>query len=623
MAFTQLPTGGVPNVDLITSTLAKLQPDSALQQYAMMHKNDPYIVSLATAESNRRKALRTAAQGQVGQQPTVVDQDIAGMAPAPVASGYGGQWQTEHGGHVMTGLPEDQGIARLPTPNIRSMADGGIAGFDESSNAPITTKRLDNMGKTDGMFNYAQDGGGVMRMAGGGHVPRYQGNTMDGSVVGGIPGFQAVQPRAEFTQAGSPENQTPWERFTDYMGDKKKQALLAEIAARINQGIARPEEIALYNSERIKAGDKAATEAKYPSNMATRAKDFPGVKAGYENVSAAAPSDKAPPPPAPNAAPAPQAALPTGIATIKAPTAAEATKASDQFFDADALTRRLDQQRLQERQDIGSQKEARIAQLDEFSKKQGPAYAGYEKLLQKEELQDTTDKEKSGLMSLMKGFLAMAAGESPNAATNIAKGAMVGLGDYGDALKEFKKAAKERNKAMADIENARRAESRDDLKSQQAYEEKADTRMAESDRAFTSAVTQITGKKGEIASGIFKDMVNNAEATNRVRIQEAGHNARTNAQLAAPSGVEKLVGRMQTDPGFAAAYRDYASIGPELKGDQAILAKYAGPQGEIALKMLENSGPEGKLQAQLIRQKLSAAMLMPTNKPSGQVLVGQ
>ena len=90
MAFTQLPTGGgVPNVDLITQTLAKLQPDSALQNYARMHKNDPYILSLATAESNRRKALRTAAQGNPGQMPTVADREIAGMA-TPVMTGSGG-----------------------------------------------------------------------------------------------------------------------------------------------------------------------------------------------------------------------------------------------------------------------------------------------------------------------------------------------------------------------------------------------------------------------------------------------------------------------------------------------------------------------------------------------------
>jgi hypothetical protein len=154
MAFTQLPTGGgVPNVDFITQTLAKLQPDSALQNYARMHKNDPYILSLATAESNRRKALRTAAQGQVGQQPTVVDQNIAGMAPAPVMTGAGVPLQTGYGGPVMTGmasggLPEDQGIAQIPTPNMQGMADGGIAGYEDDEEGMAT-------GGMGGMFNFA------------------------------------------------------------------------------------------------------------------------------------------------------------------------------------------------------------------------------------------------------------------------------------------------------------------------------------------------------------------------------------------------------------------------------------------------------------------------------------
>jgi hypothetical protein len=307
--------------------------------------------------------------------------------------------------------------------------------------------------------------------------------------------------------------------------------------------------------------------------------------------------------------------LPTGIATIKQPTAEDATAASNKFFDADALTRRLDQQRMQERQDIAGQKETRLAQLDAFNKEKGPAFAGYEKLLQKEELQDATDKEKAGLMSLMKGFLAMAGGESANAATNIAKGAMAGLGDYGDALKEFKKAAKERTKAMADIEQARRAEARGDLKDTQMFEEKADTRMAESDRAFTNAVTQITGKKGEIASGIYKDLVNNAEATKRTMIQESGANARTNAQLNAPGQTERLVDRMARDPKFAESYKNFASIGPEAKGVEAELQAYL--KNPMVIKA---TNPElAAYYDQLIKQR----RLQPTSTPTGQVLVGQ
>jgi len=69
---------------------------------------------------------------------------------------------------------------------------------------------------------------------------------------------------------------------------------------------------------------------------------------------------------------------------------------------------------------------------------------------------------------------------------------------------------------------------------------------------------------------------------------------------------------MATDPKFAATYRDFASIVPEAKSGPAYLAKYAGPQGEMALRLLETT-PEGKVEAQLIRQQLRAAMLKPVN----------
>jgi hypothetical protein len=71
----------------ISDNLA-MMPDPALQQFAQMHKQDPYMVSLALSESNRRKALRTASQGQAGAapQPKVVDAAIQGMRPTPVAA---------------------------------------------------------------------------------------------------------------------------------------------------------------------------------------------------------------------------------------------------------------------------------------------------------------------------------------------------------------------------------------------------------------------------------------------------------------------------------------------------------------------------------------------------------
>jgi hypothetical protein len=97
------------NVNKITSTLAKL-PDQQLQQYAQMHKSDPYIMALAMSESNRRKEMRSAGQGAQGmqEQPKVVDQMVADMAPQQ--------------------LPEDQGIGQLPAGDM-NFAGGGIIAF--------------------------------------------------------------------------------------------------------------------------------------------------------------------------------------------------------------------------------------------------------------------------------------------------------------------------------------------------------------------------------------------------------------------------------------------------------------------------------------------------------------
>jgi hypothetical protein len=97
------------DVNKITSTLAKL-PDQQLQQYAAMHKNDPYTMALAMAESNRRKELRAAGQGAQGmqEQPKIVDQMVAEMAPQQ--------------------MPEELGIGQLPAGEM-GFAGGGIVAF--------------------------------------------------------------------------------------------------------------------------------------------------------------------------------------------------------------------------------------------------------------------------------------------------------------------------------------------------------------------------------------------------------------------------------------------------------------------------------------------------------------
>ena len=112
----------------ITATLRTMD-DRQLQQYAAMHKADPYIFPLAFQESQNRQKLRASKAAQMAGQTAPRTNDAALMAMAPTAA------------------PEEVGIGRLAAPNIERMADGGIAGYDED----------------------------VEGMAEGGQVPRYQG----------------------------------------------------------------------------------------------------------------------------------------------------------------------------------------------------------------------------------------------------------------------------------------------------------------------------------------------------------------------------------------------------------------------------------------------------------------
>jgi hypothetical protein len=434
MAFTQPNIASVPNVDAITQTLAKLQPDSALQQYAAMHKNDPYILSLATAEANRRKALRTAAQGNPGQPPTVADQEIASMASPPIAAR----------------LPENQGIAQLNTPNIQHMADGGIAGYDDS-NVPEGAGPAGQLA-----FNNEP----VIRMAGGGHVPRYQGMPKaqggDGSVVSSlnpmfnIPGMSNVTPRAQFTQAGAPENQTLWEQMQSSLQQEGTQRQMRIIEDRIARGIAGPEEKAYYVQLKTKASGEPVLA---PPQSVANPDDALLAAEKAKKFKAATPA------PAP-AAPAAADANTGGPSLKNASTPMQTGLGNLNTMVGSARNRFLvnANSTIPEDKSIAD----RLAERQSLMPK-GKAMEGYEASVKKEEEAEPEEKKQAGLMALTQGFLAVAAGKSPNALSNLAEGLGVGLKDYGDALKEFKKAGKDRQKQLAEIEHARRAEERGDV----------------------------------------------------------------------------------------------------------------------------------------------------------------
>jgi hypothetical protein len=115
------------NVKTLTDTMSRMELPQ-LQQYAALHKNDPYIVTLALSIANQKKQMKAGQAGQAGMvpQPKVADQEIAQMV-APPPQQMAPQQQM---------LPEDQGIGTLRAQNMQNFAGGGIVAFDEGGEVP-------------------------------------------------------------------------------------------------------------------------------------------------------------------------------------------------------------------------------------------------------------------------------------------------------------------------------------------------------------------------------------------------------------------------------------------------------------------------------------------------------
>ena len=457
MAFTQLPTGGgVPNVDLITQTLAKLQPDSALQNYARMHKNDPYILSLATAESNRRKALRLAAQGQnAGPQPTVADQNIAGMA-TPVMTGSGGTLQTGYGGPVTTGmasggLPEDQGIAQLPTPNMQRMADGGIAGYEDDEEGMAT-------GGMGGMFNFAQQSEPVVRMSGGGAVQKYADTGLVKSSIQQIEeaNIAELNPLAQqfktaeqqFIAAAKSGDQTAIAQYMQVKEDLRKQL---EQAVSSKFGNAAPKVLSQLLSPEKQVAPVAPVAPAFPASQKTPAV-APVASAPAANIpsSPQVPPEKPAEKPAASAPQRPQTGM-GGAQGIKAMYEQFAGKENVRDTELNEIAQRI-------REQGESEKSAAQRQLDQlktdlaaqgtYGKEREAKLKGKEERIAKEEGQ-------SGGLALLEAGLAMMSGTSPNAFANIGQGAMVGTAAYRKSMDKIADAKDKLDDAYGRLEDVR------------------------------------------------------------------------------------------------------------------------------------------------------------------------
>jgi hypothetical protein len=199
------------------------------------------------------------------------------------------------------------------------------------------------------------------------------------------------------------------------------------------------------------------------------------------------------------------------------------------------------------------------------------AYKKYEARLQKEEAESATDKDKALGMSIFKAGLAMMSGTSQNAFENIGKGAMVGLEDQQAALKDFKKAQRERDKAFADIEQARLADQRGDLKTKLELESRAADRNAAAEGKFVDGIASLFKTNKENALGIYKTGTEQLNQNLRSMYEQGEQTKRTIIQANAPTGLE----RIYRDPVLYKKHIDAQTAATGMRGDTAIRESWA------------------------------------------------
>jgi len=405
----------LPNSENILSRLEKL-PDQALKQMAMMHKADPYILPLIISEDGRRKRTRQAAQSQMAQMPKVADAAV-----------------------------DQMGIAQLPAPNIQGMADGGIAGYD------------------DGDFDFAQRSEPVIRMADGGHVPRYQGIPTamggDGSLVKsslqkleeaniaalGPLAQQFKQAEQQFIAAAKSGDQ---QAIAQYMQAKEVLRKQLEETVTSKFGNQAPKVL-----NQLLSSDSAAPAAPVVPVVPVVPAEAKAPAVPASDVAAStAPAASTKKTPVASAAPPAQggqgAASGQGIQSIYELFAGPKAKRDTELNEIKELIRQQGAAETSSAQRQLNQLKTDITAQGEYGKDREAKLKAKEERIGKEE-------SKAGNLALLEAGLAMMSGTSANAFANIGQGALVGTAAYRKSLDKISDARDKLEDAYGRLEDVR------------------------------------------------------------------------------------------------------------------------------------------------------------------------
>lgn len=487
------------NVNELTSQMAKMS-DAQLRQYAQLHKTDPYTLALAASESRRRAQLRAAGQqqGAQGQQPTVADQALAQMgAPAPMPQQAQQRPQ----------LPEQQGIGMLPAQNVEGMADGGIAGYDDSYAG-------------GGMVAFAGEGPSLVGT--GALTPEDQLRQIkererqealakaaqEKTVAGFVTGFESLDANARqglaTTVRQKLQNNIPLNSTEENLVKNVPQFknLLAEEMAK------RPPPV---NTATTNVAPKPKPGGPYADTQAGRdaAARRPGTGAGT-----GAGKDKQPPP----ATDVGSGFVPTKPGDLSE-TLQQLQFLSPGVGEYDVLANKA----ATGFADLEKQREA--------TRPKEKAFTGLEALLGKEEEKAKGKEARNFNMAIVNAGLAIAGGKSQYALQNIAQGAQVGTKQYQEGLEKLEAAAIERRKQAALIEEARRAEDRGDWKESQQLKQKAFETDLGIKQTQIAAVRDIWGINQKAATELVAAQSRTAAEDARALMQQQEENKRHEAEM--------------------------------------------------------------------------------------------
>jgi hypothetical protein len=451
---------GMPNINQYFK-IAMGYPVAKLQ--AVMRGQDksiPMLAAMAAFEVKGPMEIAAKAQQAMAQKSTVnVREKLAqegeeeknGMLPDNLMMAMQQQQQGS--------LPENTGIGQLPAPNMQGMgrANGGIIAFDD-----------------------------------GGEVPGYAGE--DGSFVSSVGDFFGnLMPKEYDDETKQRLNAIDSERraynkqLYDIAGPSGRGAKTPEQQMAADKLKARIEQLdrdfmsTKFSKAKTKAeGKKAkvsdANEARiskpYPSNVKPKAVD---PTAGQAVTDANANPFYVPPDALPAEKPtAPPTEKRSGIAAITPQTGRPGGKSDlDAALEASSkLGGGAETEYKAKLANYGSEATAvmnKLALEREQGKPTGQAYSGLEASLKKDEEAVKGKEAKNLQMALINAGLAIAGGTSRYAMENIGKGAMVGTKQYMEGVDKLEAAAKERQKAMAMIEQERRAEARGDWKDKNEF----------------------------------------------------------------------------------------------------------------------------------------------------------